>query len=84
MHLIITKNVEIVSLGMFSEVTDVTTNFGTVYFKMKTGVKVQAHGSYIIYTTKSLSCGHALENYYEDDAGNAGVWPHCKQCENVL
>lgn len=51
-----------------------------IRFKWKETEIISTH-PYTLRISKSLTCGHDLSNYYEEDGGNAGVWPHCKECD---
>lgn len=50
----------------------------------KTNICRTITGPYTLVETIKLDCGHKLESYYEEDGGNAGCFPHCKECDEKI
>lgn len=70
--------------GEFENVTDVRIFHGVLEFSVKSDTEtsyIRTNRPFSVITTRTLSCGHKFSSYYEEDGGNAGVWPHCKECE---
>lgn len=73
----------------YSNIEVVSHDFHWVTFKPYNTIPseeriIEHAGPYTIVRTTTMSCGHDLTSYYEEDGGNAGMFPGCKKCDEAV